>query len=48
MRCISCNKSIGTLFMVSIHEDYICKKCLKDKGFTKKELFRARPILADA
>ena len=38
MRCISCNKSIGTLFMVRIHEGYICKKCLKDKGFTKKEL----------
>lgn len=38
MRCICCNKSIGTLFMVSIHEDYICKKCLKEKGFTKKEL----------
>ena len=38
MRCISCNKSIGTLFMAEIHEGYICKKCLKDKGFTKKEL----------
>ena len=38
MRCICCNKSIGTLFMVNIHEDYICKKCLKEKGFTKKEV----------